>query len=519
VQKVERLALQSKYVSFYLQDDWRVSRRLTLNLGIRYSIEPFLTERFNRLSRFEPEAVPEQAARYTSLPLRGGLVFMSDGDRSPSSTFGGQITPRFGLAYTLTKTTVIRGGYGIFWLANNLAITNGNGNNPAYSVATPFLSSIDGGITPAGRFSNPFPGGFLDPPGGAAGADTLIGQSIGSYMEGIRPGYMQQWNFNIQQQVGEGLVLDAAYAGSKGTRLPHGIGLNQLPNEFLALGTALNDPVPNPFFGLVSTGPMSGATITRRQTLLPYPQFTNVSTPLAPVGNSTYHSMQLRAARRFASSGLISVAYTLSKSITDTESFTGWLEPGGQQGGYYDQYNRRLDKSLANFDATHRLVVNYNYDLPFGRGRALLNGLGAFGEKVVSGWQINGITTVQSGYPVVVGRPNVVGDPNEGSAPDRLYGWFNVAAFAPVPAFTFGNAPRVLPSTRSDALANFDFSVIKTTEISERARLQFRSEFFNIFNHPWFARPDASFGNPSFGTVNSVLNTPRQVQFALKLIF
>ncbi len=519
LQKVERLALQNKYISWYLQDDWRVSSKLSLNLGIRYSIEPFLTERFNRLSRFDPQVVPTDAAAYTGLPLRGGLNFMSDGDRSPSSTFSSQFSPRFGFAYTLTPKTVIRGGYGIFWLANNLAITNGNGNNPAYSVSTPFLSSIDGGVTPTDRLSNPFPHGFLEPPGSTAGADTLIGQGIGNYMEGIKPGYMQQWNFDIQREIGGGLVVDAAYAGSKGSRLPHGIGLNQLPNEFLALGTALNDSVANPFFGFVSTGPMSGATITRRQTLLPYPQFTNVTTPLEPVGNSTYHSLQAKVTQRFASSGLISIAYTLSKSITDTESFTGWLEPGGQVGGYYDQYNRRLDKSLANFDATHRLVASFNYELPFGAGKSFLGDASGFTGKLISGWQINGITTFQSGYPISVGRPNLIGDPNQPTAEDPLYGWFNTAAFAPAPPFGFGTAPRVLPNTRSHALTNLDFSIFKNTSITERVNLQFRSEFFNIFNHPWFARPNGSFGNPAFGTVSSVLNAPRQIQFALKLIF
>lgn len=519
VQKVERLALQNRYTSLFVQDDWRVNQKLSLNFGIRYGREPFLTERFNRLSRFDPAAIPTNAANYTGLPLRGGLVFVADGDRSPSGTFGNQFAPRFGFAYTLTPKTVLRGGYGIFWLANNLSITNGNGNNPAYSVATPFLSSVDGGITPSARLNNPFPNGFLEPPGSAAGTDTLIGQGIGNFMEGIKPGYMQQWNFDVQREVGGGLLVDVAYAGSKGSRLPHGIGLNQLPNEFLSMGTALNDPVPNPFFGLVTTGPLSSATVTRRQMLLPYPQFTGVSTPLAPVGNSTYHSLQAKVTQRFQSAGSVFLAYTLSKSITDTESFTGWLEPGGQNGGYYDQYNRALDKSLANFDATHRLVVSYNYELPFGKGKALFNSSGGVAGKIVSGWQVNGITTLQSGFPVVVGRPNVVGDPNQTSAADPLYGWFNVAAFAPVPAFQWGNAPRVLPNTRSHSAANFDFSVFKNTYISEQINLQFRSEFFNIFNHPWFARPDSAFGNPSFGTVNNVLNTPRQVQFALKLIF
>lgn len=519
VNKVDRLALQNKYASWFLQDDWRVSKKLTLNVGIRYSIEPFITERYDRLSRFDPLAIPQQAAAYTGLPLRGGLAFMSDNDRSPSNMFKHQFAPRFGFAYALTPRTVLRGGYGIFWLANNVGVISGNSNNPAYSVNTQFLSSIDGGVTPVDRLSNPFPNGILEPPRNGAGADSLIGQGIGNWENGVKPGYMQQWNFNIQREIGSGLLVDIAYAGSKGSRLPHGVGLNQLPNQYLQMGTSLNDSVANPFYGLVTTGPMSAATVTKQQLLLPYPQFTGVSNPLAPVGSSTYHSMQLKVNQRFSSAGLISVAYTLSKSITDTESFTGWLEAGGQAGGYYDQYNRGLDKSLANFDATHRLVVNYNYELPFGRGKSLMSGASGFTEKVISGWQLNGITTFQSGYPISVGRPNVIGDPNYRSVADPLYGWFNVNAFAPTPAFSFGNAPRVLPNTRSHAAANFDVSIFKNTRITERVNLQFRSEFFNIFNRPWFARPNGSFGNPAFGTVNSVLNTPRQIQFALKLIF
>ncbi len=519
VNKVDRLALQNKYASWYFQDDWRVNSKLTLNLGFRYSIEPFITERYNRLSRFDPAAVPTQAAAYTGLPLQGGLTFMNNGDRSPSEMFKSQFAPRFGFAYSLFPKTVLRGGYGIFWLANNVGVISGNSNNPAYSVNTQFLSSIDGGLTPVDRLMNPFPNGILEPPRHHSGADSLIGQGIGNWENGVKPGYMQQWNFNIQQEIGTGLLLDIAYAGSKGSRLPHGIGLNQLPNEYLREGTSLNDRIDNPFFGLVTTGPLSAASITRQQLLLPYPQFTGVSNPLAPVGSSTYHSLQLKVNQRFSSAGLISVAYTLSKSITDTESFTGWLESGGQNGGYYDQYNRRLDKSLANFDATHRLVVNYNYELPMGKGKAWMSGVSGFSDKVVSGWQLNGITTFQSGFPISVGRPNLIGDPNYRSVADPLYGWFNVDAFAPTPAFTFGNAPRVLPNTRSHSAANFDVSIFKNTMITERVNLQFRSEFFNIFNHPWFARPNGSFGNPAFGTVNSVLNTPRQIQFALKLIF
>jgi len=518
---VARLALQSKYGGWYFQDDWRVTSKLTLNLGFRYNLETFFNERYNHYARFDPNVVPTQAAKFSGLPLRGGMVFMSPGDRSPADTFHKQFAPRFGFAYSMNSQTVLRGGYGIFWLPNNLSVTNGNGNNPAYSVGTPFLSSLDGGITPTDRLNNPFPNGLLPIPGSAAGADTLIGQGLSMWTREIHPGYMQQWNFDIQRDLGHSLAVDIAYAGSKGTDLPHALGVNQIADSiWMTQKVALTEAVPNPFYGFVTTGALSGPTVTRQQMLLPFPQFQGVTYAQYPIGNSTYHSMQLKVNKRFSSSGILTAAYTLSKTITDTESSTSWLEVGGQGGGYYDNYNRRLDKAIANFDSTHRLILSYNYELPIGKGKAVFGGAKGATGKVISGWQINGLTTLQSGYPVVPGRAMVIGDPNATTGvTDRLYRWFNTAAFAPVPSYTWGTAPRTLPNTRSSRLVNFDFSLFKNTAITERINLQFRSEFFNIFNHPFFARPDSSFGNPTYGTVNYVLNNPRQIQFGLKLVF
>jgi hypothetical protein len=520
-QIVARLALQSKYGGWYFQDDWRVSRKLTLNVGFRYNLETFFTERFNHYARFDPDVVPVKAAQFSGLNLHGGMVFMTPGDRSPGQTYKKEFAPRFGLAYSLNSRTVIRGGYGIFWLPNNLSVTNGNGNNPAYAVSTPFNSSLDGGITPADHLSNPFPNGLLPIPGSAAGADTLIGQGFGMYGQGIHPGYMQQWNFDIQRDFGSGIAVDIAYAGSKGTKLPVSLAINRIADSiWMTQKVALNASVRNPFYGFVTTGALSGPTITLQQTLLPFPQFQGVSLAQWPIGNSTYHSMQLKATKRFASSGILTAAYTLSKALTDSESLTSWLETGGSNGGFYDPYNRRLDKALANFDSTHRLVVSYNYELPLGKGKALLGDVKGVAGKVISGWQVNGLTTLQTGYPLIPGRSMLVGDPNASTGyADRLYRWFNTTAFAVVPAYTWGTSPRTLPNTRSHKEVNFDFSVVKNTTVTERINLQFRSEFFNVLNHPWFARPDSGFGNPSYGTVNAVLNNPRLIQFGLKVLF
>jgi len=251
-----------------------VNQKLTLNLGIRYNLETFFTDRYNHLAGFDYNVVPTQAAQFSGLNLHGGMVFATAGARSPSDTYKKAFAPRFGLAYSLNSKTVLRGGYGIFWLPNNLTVTNGNGNNPAYSVATPFNSSIDNGITPADRLSNPYPNGLLAIPGSAAGADTLIGQGLGMYAQGLQPGYMQQWNFDVQRDFGGGLVFDIAYAGSKGTKLPVSLAINRIPDTiWMTQKVALNAAVPNPFYGFVTTGALSGPTIPLQQTLLPFPQF------------------------------------------------------------------------------------------------------------------------------------------------------------------------------------------------------------------------------------------------------
>ncbi len=535
VQKVERLALQSKYVSWFIQDDWRVNAKLTLNLGLRYSIEPFITERFNRLSRFDPNVIPTNAANYTGLPLQGGLVFMNDGNRSPSSTFKKQFAPRFGLAYTLTPKTVLRGGYGIFWLANNLSITNGNGNNPAYSVSTPFLSSIDGGLTPYDQLNNPLPNGILNPPGSAAGPDTLIGQGIGNYMDGIKPGYMQQWNFDIQRELPGGMALSVAYAGSKGTHLPGpDQQIDQLPVEFMALGSRLQQQVPNPFYGSVGIGPLAQPNVAYGQLLRPYPQYNGYAMKNPTNRNSIYHSAQINLEKRFARGGSIVGAYTWSKLISDTDTITGWLEPGGGAGNVQDHYNIRAERSLALYDTPHRLVVSYVYDLPFGKGQHWGSGVTGFTSKLVSGWGVNGISTFQSGNPLPISvanntsnsfgggqRPNRtgVGVGMDGSAQSRLGQWFNTGAFSLPAAFTFGNASRTMPDMRSHGIANYDFTIFKNTEITESVRLQFRTEIFNLFNRVRFGYPGTAQGNPQFGVISAQYNDPRLVQFALRLLF
>ncbi len=532
--KAERGATTGKYYAVYLQDDWNLRSNLTLNLGFRYDIEPYIMERYNRLHYFDYDLIPAKTAQYTKLPLRGGLRFADDDQRRPTETSYRQLGPRVGFAYTPFQKAVIRGGYGIFWLPSSLVNINTNSGNSAHSVTTNFVSSLDNGLTPADTLRNPFPNGILNPPGRRDGADSLIGNTMSTWVRDATPGYTQQWNFDLQYEFPHQLLVDVAYAGSKGTRLPVTLNLNQLSPEHFALGSQLNERVSNPFFGLVTNGTLAASTVTRGQLLRPFPHFLNVTASWAPVGNSTYHSLQTKISKRFGGGGLVTTVYTLSKTLSDTESKTGWLEPNGSNpAGYMNNYNRRLEKSLTNFDATHRLLIHYNVDLPFGSGHRFLSNLSGVTNWFVSGWQLNGITKLKSGTPlfissstnslaafgVTLSRPNIIGDYRlEGSAKERLSKWFNTAAFqAPAP-FTFGNAARTL-NVRTHGTANFDFSIFKNNKIGERSNLQFRAEFFNLFNRVQFGAPNTQQGNPDFGLVNQQVNQPRQIQFALKYLF
>ncbi len=535
VARAEPLAQQRWFAGFFLQDDWRVSQKLTLNLGLQYSLDAPLTERHNRLSWFDPQAVPP-IANQLGMPLKGGLRFTDSSTRTSEDLYMKQWAPRFGFAYQLRPRTVVRGGYGIFWLPNDLITVNSAWRVPQVSVTTNVVSSIDNGITPKDTLSNPFPGGILDPPGSAAGLNTLLGQNITVDMRDNRAGYMQQWNFNIQQEIGSGLAVDIAYAGSKGNSLPGNLAMNELPTEYLKLGSALNDQVPNPFFGYVTAGTLAQPTVSRGQLLRPYPQFGNITQHGAPVASSIYHSMQLKVTKRFSSS-LLSAAYTLSKGIGDAESWSGgWLEPNGLGNtNYMTFYNRKLDRSINAFDAPQRLVIGYNLDVPFGRGKRWLSS-GGPATWAATGWEVNGIYTLQSGTPLFFStatnltnsfgggsRPNNNGKSGKlsGDAHQRLDRWFDTSVFSQPAAFTFGNSSRTSPDIRNDHINNLDAGVFKNNRFGRdgRLNLQFRSEYFNMLNRVRFANPGMVFGNPQFGVVSAQANRPRLIQFALKFIF
>lgn len=525
------------YRALYAQDDWRLSRRLTLNLGVRWDLAGPRSERFDRLSLFYPNA-PSPLAQPTGWPLRGKFAVVNSPDRPSRNAIDMQkkmIAPRIGLAFQATPKTVIRSGYGIFWIPNQVVFGQSPYGDVVNSYTNSMVTTLDN-ITPANYFDNPFPNGLLQPPGHDPNFERLLWAFTASTITPDNPyGYMQQWNLNIQREMPLGIFIDAAYAGSKGTHLPVGFQINQLADAHLALGTGLSQQVPNPFFAIVDQGILRAPTVTRGQLLRPYPQFTGLTLSGAGIGASIYHSFQFKGQKRFRGGGSLLIAYTAAKYITmGTDTFTGWLESDGGVSGFQNFNNFRLERSLSSFDAPQRFVASYAIDLPFGRGRRFGAGLTGLAGKLVSGWGFEGITTFQSGFPLrLTSQPNTTGSlgggsrPNStgksahitGSAQSRLNRWFDTTAFTAPPPFTFGNVARTLPDVRSHGINNWDIAVFKSTAFGpeDRYTVQFRAEFFNLANRVQFGFPGQALGTPQFGVVASQSNEPRLVQLALRL--
>jgi hypothetical protein len=332
-------------------------------------------------------------------------------------------------------------------------------------------------------------------------------------------------------------MVEAAYAGSRGVhlQLPVDFNFDQLPDEYLALGPRLLDLVDNPFFGKIDVGALSARTVQRRQLLRPFPQYTGNGVTFAkyPIGQSTYHSLQVRAERRWNSGLSATLAYTACKLLTNADAGETFNGPWGS----YQNFNRfDLEKSLSSVDVPQRFVASIVYQLPFGRSRHWGNGWNRALDAVLGGWQVSGIGSYNSGFPIAVSSPAVsqsVGAgtqrPNstgrsaalESNRPTsaRLAQWFDISAFVQPAQYTFGNVGRLLPDVRMDGIGNWDRAVGKTFRFTERVNAQLRGEFFNASNSPRFSGPATVLNSAAFGTVSSQANSPRQLQVGLRIGF
>ena len=520
-----RPALESRSFGYYLQDDWKVNRKLTLNLGLRWDFETGLTERYDRYAVFDTAAVNPLSQR-TGLNLKGGWTFANKGDRGRTlkGIEWGKIAPRIGLAYQLRPNTVIRVGAGIFYTM----ATYGANHYPTapFSAATPWVPSIDG-VTPTDLLRNPFPNGVLQPEGSVNGLNAALGQGVGSPIPStMTTPYNSQWNFSIGQDLGKGMVLDLAYAGNKGTHLPLPWQMDQLADSQIRPDAGLLETVPNPFFGIIPVGPLSTRTVQRGELLTPYPQYPGVSFAGTSWGNSNFHSFQATFKKRFSQSGTIVTAYTWSKLIADGGD-NAWDSSG------FRNFNcRACERSVSPYHYPHRLVMTSTYELPFGKGKQFGSQWNRLVNAVLGQWQVNGVLTLSSGSPLQMlttgntsfsfgggQRPDSTGQDARLDSP-TLDRWFDTGAFKLPAQYTFGNMGRMHPNLRSDFVETLDMSVFKRFNIvGERVALELRGESFNALNHPVFGSPNTTVGNAQFGRVTGTANAPRQTQFALKLLW
>ncbi|MBI1749926.1 MAG: TonB-dependent receptor, partial [Acidobacteria bacterium] len=365
------VSLNQNYYGLYVQDDFRVTQKLTLNLGLRWDLETPKTERFNRLSSFDPMAA-SPLAKASGLDLRGGLRFLGVADRSREQweKDWNNFAPRFGFAYRITPRFVARGGYGIFFSQTvGQGGLVGNGDD-GFGNTNTLVASNDGGVTPAVQLSNPFPNGLVLPSGASQGLLTLVGQDLRQWDSRFNTPYSQQYNFGLQYEFPGLFLTDVSYVGRHAIGIPIRLSINQMPAGFLSLGSRLLENVPNPIFGLIDAGPLAARTVTRNRLLRPYPQFNNIFLN-TPIGQESFNSLQFKVERRFSRGFSALMSYTIAKSLTNS---------GGGGGGPFgfntpsiqNAYDLRGERSLSPVDVSQRLVVSYLWKLPFGRGRAIL---------------------------------------------------------------------------------------------------------------------------------------------------
>jgi len=526
-------AMQEKYYGVYLQDDYKVNSKLTLNLGLRYELETPLTERFDRLvagyAYDQSNPIEAEAkAKYALNPIPeippdqfrvlGGLTYVSTGGigRSPYRGEKNNFLPRIGFAYQLFPTTILRGGYGIFY--DTLGVNSNIGIQTGFSQSTPIQASLDSGLTYVATTANPLPNGLISPPGAAGGLETNLGQALSFYDYNIKQPYAQRWSLGIQQMLPSQFMIEATYVGNRGTRLGVTRNINNTPAQYLSTSPArdqatinyLSQSFKSPFAGIL---PIYGANMSRANLLRPYPHFGNINVE-QPIGYSWYHSMQNRVERRFSQGFTFQLSYTWSK-LMEATSFLNATDPLPYE-------------VVGGFDRTHRAAASGIWEVPVGRGRRYGASFPSVVEGIIGGWQLSGIFARQSGPPLSFGNVIFNGDvkdivlPGDQRTAER---WINTdAGFNRVSSQQLASNIRTFPlrfnGIRGDNQVRWDFSIIKTFRVKEETRIEFRAETYNAWNQTSFNTPNTTPTSSAFGTITSVVSpSGRSWQFALKIVF
>jgi len=587
-----RPAMQNFQYAWFAQDNWKARPNLTLNFGLRYELSLPRTERHNRQNWWDPSAAnPLNGGSITyndpltrdsvTRALYGGERFTTSNTRTNWDTDYNNIAPRLGFSYQFANKTVMRGGYGIYFGMNRSA-ANGLGSygTQGYNVGTSVITTYNNdGATPYLHLDNPFPNGFVQPLGSSLGLLNDTGfNAIGPIRSGyaIKTPYEQSWSFGFERELPKDIVVDVEYIGKKGTHLyfsgannPQILGSwveslpTTAPDQDYPCGQPDGPPTPNVpcllnyFPSPLSSqngGPISDPNsplfypIQGYQLLVPYPQFTGVTTDVQPIANSIYHGLQVKAEKRYSNGLQFLVTYTWSKSIDDASTYDDNVTWEGSLTSLQDPNKPWLERSLSTFDIPQVLQFTYTYDLPIGHGRMFLGDMPKALDAILGGWKTNGIWRISSGRPLVVTvggcgtplptygcqRPNITGTPRRagGSHADWVNQYFaNPDVFQSPDEFTLGNAPRALSDIRSPMVFSSDLSIEKGFSMEKfhhGLNAEVRLEAQNAFNHPTFSMgtpgpwgdDTLNVGYDDFGQLFYMSPIgPRQVQLALKITF
>jgi hypothetical protein len=536
----------------YVQDDWKATHNLTLNLGFRYEVQTPDTYRHNVASIFNPNEL--NPISYTAgRPYLGALQFLGPGNRDVYNMNHDNLAPRLGFSYQFIPKSVIHGGYGIFYPQSVTCCFPGDSDG--FAAATYANTSLNGGINPNPNIStsSPWGGNYAQITGNSNGEYQQLGNGLGSTFRSRPSPYVQQWLLGVQYAFTPNDQLDVDYIGNRGVRMVGSHQYNQLNPTYLSMGaTALNAQQPNPLGAALTALSASGqvaasscnldnATVTEAQLLSPYPQYCNgaVSQTDAPVGQSLYNSLQVTYNHRVSKGLTALVSYTYSKFLDNVEGNNAWSYNGPTNWGVTpaNNYNLAADKSVDAGDVPQALVASYIYQLPVGRGKQFGSNMGRLADAVVGGWEVSGIATFKDGIPLGIfgndyssyggnPRPDVVG--NVHVSHPSIHEWFNTGAFQYAQYGTFGTAPRFFSDLRGPRYQDWDTILAKNWAIKETMRVQFRFETYNTFNHPNFYAPEA--GATSYSgcdpnasstcgsTLGQITNAfmPRSIQWAGK---
>ena len=524
------------YYGAYFQDDIRLAKTLTMNVGVRWEREYGLQEKNNSMVvGFDPKSVNPLAANVTGILPKGVIQFAGVNGNSihVSNPNLNKFAPRIGLAWQVNSKTTIRGGYGLFW-APQFAIGTPY-NPPGFTATTSYIASNDGNATPANYVNNPFPAGLAKPTGSTLGDLTGIGQNLSIIDPNSRSPRVQQYSLDIQRELPFGIAMEVGYVGSHSTHLTQAtanININALNPALLSQGSSLTATVSNPFSGKGGAGVIGGATVSQVQLLLPYPTFGTINYQFNDGSYARYDSLVAKAQKRMSKGLTLLSTLTWSRNHDASSGGAGnFLNAGAA--GPQNPYDLKSEYSLSNVDAPLRWSTGFTFELPFGKNKKFLSGGKAL-DYAVGGWSMNAISVYQSGFPIQITqntnnnsvfgyasqRPSATGisPVTSGGLEDRLGNYINAAAFSTSARGTFGNVARTL-DMRGPGQANWDISVFKSFSFTEKFKGQFRGEALNAFNTPMFAAPNAAVGNSSFGRITSQVNFARMMQLGLRFFF